>query len=609
MSYGNLLKVLFLVDTSPAILIMLGGSRVHCVQMSGFLQESSMSCVRSIRLSTLGIKTVLSVLLVMHHNADAQITVTLNKIPGQSVTGGATVSVEAFVQNHGADFGILGYQIDVPCSLPSGTSGTISALTPTTVVIGNASSAASGTVPWVFAAVAPNDGQGGGFKIPVHAACRASGTVGLGETAYILPGNGAIRYLGTFRYLVSECASGTFDVPYEVLSTPCENTDLTRIVDSANACVEITNALPGILTVQVGSCCDGSTCVDDNINQTCCGALHAGAAFYPDRSCSDPTPCPCTVNTQCDDGQFCNGQEECLDGECVAGTPPDCPPGPDPQCSSVFCDPAANGGTGACVILNDSGKGCTVGPEGDPDCDLPDTCVDGICHENWLPGGTSCGDPTDSICDNPDTCDGAGFCRMNLEPHNSPCFPSGGSCAANVCRVGECECVPGCGMCQVYADLTAPFCLVELGDLLFLAQAYGAPNQCVTHPRADIDYQGGCPIPCNDDNDCPGGSCADCNEPGCPFRVISGGNGRVCCEIVEVSDVLAMLRVYAGVASQCNSACLSGACYADFDNNESTPVSCRDGNFIPGGMSESDCYLASGHYCGTGTTCASPCSP
>jgi len=38
-------------------------------------------------------------------------------------------------------------------------------------------------------------------------------------------------------------------------------------------------------------------------------------------------PRPCERNDECDDGMFCNGQEQCVNQKCAAGTPPSCDDG------------------------------------------------------------------------------------------------------------------------------------------------------------------------------------------------------------------------------------------------------------------------------------------
>jgi len=157
---------------------------------------------------------------------------------------------------------------------------------------------------------------------------------------------------------------------------------------------------------------------------------------YPMTECGPNRPCP-------DDGQFCNGPESCdlTTFTCVSGPPPVCPP-PDVECVNAVCDPSANGGMGACVLVNKAdGTPCVSFGEGNPQCDNPDTCLNGICQENRKPAGTPCTkdpNPGDPDCDNPDTCDGAGNCNFNREPDGTACTDDGNQCTNDVCQAGKC---------------------------------------------------------------------------------------------------------------------------------------------------------------------------
>jgi len=386
-------------------------------------------------------------------NVSAQpFTITLELIPGQNVTGGALVLLEAFIQNDGADFPMRGYQLDMPCNLPGkpGSSGTVMNPPPAAPAsIGNTSNAASGAVPWAFAAVAPNDdttgcggiGCAGGLKPIAQAACRWGGSPGAGEPPYILPGGGARRYLGTIRYTISQCAAGTFNLPYEVMNMPCTDVDLTRVVDSANHCVTV-NFVAAAITIPTGSCCDqNNVCGCDTVNQSCCeaGAACAGFnRFNSGRRCNDAAPCACTSDVQCDNGQFCDGAETCnlATGACVAGSPPMCPGSTD--CANGVCDPAANGATGGCIVANKpDGLACsTNGEVGGPPCNNPDTCLNGTCNENLAPLGTACGNGSSGECDNADSCDGAGNCNANNKV--GPCTPDANECTDDACAGGVC---------------------------------------------------------------------------------------------------------------------------------------------------------------------------
>lgn len=434
----------------------------------------------------------------------AQLTVTLEVVPGTVVNGNGTVTVEAFIRNDGPDFNILAYQLDLPCSLPgkAGSTGeliaqpangcTSNADCPAnaacltgpaprqcnSTAIPNTSDAASGSVPWAFANVAPNDdvegcggvGCQGGLRPINQAGCRFSATPNTNEPPYILPGGGARRFLGRVRYRVSTCATGTFNVPYEVQNNPCNNSDLTRVSDEFNQCVSSVNWVPVSIPIPVGRCCEaGQACLDTN--QACCASV-AMRTFTAGATCAQG--CPCTTPTDCDDGLFCTGQETC-EGTCRQGTfpcggltplcnekldtcvecltPEDCPDDGNP-CTTRTCSPG-----GVCKVVNNTDP-CSDNDE----CTMADTCNNGtcvgvprVCNDNSecttdtcnpttpggciftpFPVGTPCGDPSDTECTDPDTCNAAGQCAPNNAQSQTPCTPDDNECTRDVCVAGAC---------------------------------------------------------------------------------------------------------------------------------------------------------------------------
>jgi len=509
-------------------------------------------------------------------NVNAQpFTVTLEVIPGQTITGGATVLVEGFIQNDGATFLMRGYQLDLPCILPGkpGSSGTAMNPPPASpVTIGNASAAASGAVPWAFSATGLNDGAtgceapntcvgagagcAGGLKPISQAACRWGGSPGAGEPPYCLPGGGARRYLGTIRYTISQCAAGTFNIPYEVMNMPCQNVDLTRLVDANNNCVSV-NFIAGAITIPTGSCCDQSNlCGCDNVNQACCEAGAACVGFNrwnAGRRCTDPAPCACTNNAQCDDGQFCNGAETCnlATGACDPGTPPMCPGSTD--CRNGVCDPTLMPGdagnlAGRCIVSNKpDGLACTTNGEvGGPPCNNPDTCLGGVCNENFAVISTPCGDQTSGECDNTDHCDGAGNC----DPRNKtgPCTDDGNACTDDACVGGVCthtcdtnngcndginctendRCVNDALGCRCTGDDVTPSCVDA--DVCTIDGCDEGTGLCFNIAIGDI--------PCIIDSDCPppstgcgGAFCICVSQPDClllPHKVGTGVTENNC---------------------------------------------------------------------------------
>jgi hypothetical protein len=73
------------------------------------------------------------------------------------------------------------------------------------------------------------------------------------------------------------------------------------------------------------------------------------------------------IPEDCSDGEFCNGVERCIAGDCFMGDPVDCDDGN--ACTIDACDPVENG----CII--DLAPGCdggTVGFDGGTPCDAFD---------------------------------------------------------------------------------------------------------------------------------------------------------------------------------------------------------------------------------------------
>ena len=191
-------------------------------------------------------------------------------------------------------------------------------------------------------------------------------------------------------------------------------------------------------------CDDGSFC---NGDETCdgAGACQAGTPVVcddgvgcTDDSCNETTDsCDYTANnTNCpDDGQFCTGTAYCdAVNDCQAGTPP--------------CDPATE-------TCDDVGDVCEpLGCQSDAECDNGEFC-DGAetCDQatgQCLPGtpvnvddGVGCTDdscdevndvvvnaPNDGLCDNGEFCDGAETCDAvnDCQAGTPPCDPATETC-------------------------------------------------------------------------------------------------------------------------------------------------------------------------------------
>ena len=137
----------------------------------------------------------------------------------------------------------------------------------------------------------------------------------------------------------------------------------------------------------------------------------------------------CTLDSECDNGLFCDGSETCNAGTCQAGTAPTCDDGVsctvdscnegtdscdfatnDSLCENgLFCD-----GTETC----DAVLGCQAGAA--PTCDDGINCTVDSCDE----GSDSCNfAPDDTVCQNGLFCDGAESCDtiLGCQAGTEPC--------------------------------------------------------------------------------------------------------------------------------------------------------------------------------------------
>ena len=149
---------------------------------------------------------------------------------------------------------------------------------------------------------------------------------------------------------------------------PCDDSDAC----TTDACVDDACVFTDLV------CDDEDACTDD--------ACVDGECVFTDVDCGDQFCDPdsgecvdCLENMDCDDMLFCNGEETCVAGECLAGT--------DPCLPTDTCDEDADECIPECVENADCDDLLF--------CNGTETCVDGVCV-----AGT---DP----CDEGDTCDEA----------------------------------------------------------------------------------------------------------------------------------------------------------------------------------------------------------
>jgi hypothetical protein len=137
----------------------------------------------------------------------------------------------------------------------------------------------------------------------------------------------------------------------------------------------------------------------------------------------------CTMNSQCDDGNLCNGTETCSANTCVAGSPLVCNDGN--VCTDDTCIPATG-----CSFPNNTAP-CNDGNA----CTTSDTCSGGICVGGVAPNCDDANVCTDDSCnpgsgcehvDNADPCSDGDICT------------TGDVCAGGSCQPGANTCPFGC---------------------------------------------------------------------------------------------------------------------------------------------------------------------
>jgi len=244
---------------------------------------------------------------------------------------------------------------------------------------------------------------------------------------------------------------------------------------------------------------DGVDCDDANACTTdsCLGEL--GCVHESgDHLCDDENPCtddscdedegcqfvPSDANS-CDDGDLCNGAENCEQGQCLPGSPLDCDDAN--LCTDDFCHPVT---------------GCDNAPDDTNTCDDGSVCT-GI--ETCLAGECLVEFPLD--CDDgkectSDSCDPKGGCVNQAVADTTPCDQEARPLAQ--CLAGECVCEADCDDSPCQADGCGGFCEGEcqpiLDDGLLITEimtscGMGSCNFVEVHSGADQPVNlGGCKV-------------------------------------------------------------------------------------------------------------------
>ena len=268
----------------------------------------------------------------------------------------------------------------------------------------------------------------------------------------------------------------------------------------------------------VGTSCldennDRGRCADDGV--CCMGCLTPGGGCLKGEA---PGACGqggvlCNV---CDNGEACDGAEQCEDGRCVDGEPLECDD--DNPCTDDSCDDAEGCQADVNVALPCSdGDGCTADDEchGDGSCaGTPVTCDDG-------------NDCTDDSCDDglcefvaandTDACDDGSSCTLVTTCDGGECVSSSASIChdtSNPCKTSSCG-DDGLGTCmEINRDDDTP-----CDD--------GNPCTADDSCQAGVCGGGGA-TDCNDNNNCTSDSCDDVT--GCTHADVAGecADGDLC---------------------------------------------------------------------------------
>lgn len=172
-------------------------------------------------------------------------------------------------------------------------------------------------------------------------------------------------------------------------------------------------------------------CNDDNYDE-CCGTVKV----YVDHTCGSDNSHPmCVIESEtvvqdCDDGLYCNGQEECADGVCVPGDSIDCSDNDLPEIATCANDPDnnpftwdyASEFTSVCEEDTDS---CTTGTYSyTHTCDVTQCCAecsvdsDCVCPSDGCVDGDWYDYPDHGLCLDDCTCD-----LRTCDCDHPPCQP------------------------------------------------------------------------------------------------------------------------------------------------------------------------------------------
>ena len=266
--------------------------------------------------------------------------------------------------------------------------------------------------------------------------------------------------------------------------------DIPPECDDGNLCTDDScNSETGCIhTANSASCDDGDACTaEDTCEDTICvggpGVDCDDSNVCTDDNCDSETGCGANMNTaQCDDGDACTTSDNCIDGNCIGDTPPDC--NDDNQCTVDACDAATGCQNTAVADFTpcDDGNFCTDA----------EVCLSPPPMPVGDPGIITCGFGADIECDdgNPctdDSCDPDSGC---IHAANTASCDDGDACTSDdACQATNC--VGGTVVnCDDGIECTADSCESDIGCIHSPDDALCASSEpCVTD---SCDLSAGC---------------------------------------------------------------------------------------------------------------------
>jgi len=299
-----------------------------------------------------------------------------------------------------------------------------------------------------------------------------------------------------------------------------------------------------------GDCVD--PCPDDDACATC-EACHAGRCT--------PAACKCTVDGDCDDGDFCNGEETCgADDRCADGSPIDCPPATN-SCFDNACDQDTN----ACVLESNQSCSCGGAAECDDglDCNGAELCESGSCAP-----GTAFDCPSTAVVCQRNVCNETGGDPVCLlEPNAGGECDDGTPCTDAVCNTAG-TCVPSPVDCDDGIPCTTDWC-DPTPDVCVNDPDHGSCDDGVGCTVDTCDLSTGCTnvpddIVCNDGHGCTADTCDPDND--CQNTPLDEGESCADGACTLAGECVAGNCVATSVADDftvCNtdSLCMNGQCW------------------------------------------------